>query len=272
MFLTVSFNKVSLLNEQKERTSMTSASALTNWLTPAKWGWSFAVACVAVLLASIAISTSYLSHTAIEPDEVNRVSKCRDALVAQVRAPGSNLDVSQFSQAHALCYTEVNEEDMLVDYSIRKSAYLNQQKQTTVLLWMVVAITLSGVILAGVQLIAGYRLASAGKAAFDAGGTIDIEKGKLSLKSSVTGLVILAISLVFFFVFVKEVYLIREQGVVGHPPVNSMAPSNVAEAKASANSANSPQFVRAGVGAPLTTPAPSSNAPTTQQLSEPLGK
>jgi hypothetical protein len=213
---------------------------LNHWMTPARWRL-FALAFTLIVLGSIAISMSYVSHSAIEPDEVSRVSSCREALLNQTRVANQVLDLSQATAAHRLCYEEVNEEDMLVDYSIRKSAYLNQQKQTTVLLWMVVAITLSGVMLAGVQLIAGYRLASAGKAAFDGGGTIDIEKNKLSLKSSVTGLVILAISLVFFYLFVHEVYLIREQGVVGHPPVTSGA---------GMSGLTPGPFINGGVGAP----------------------
>ena len=37
-----------------------------------------------------------------------------------------------------------------------------------------------------------------------------MEKGKLSLRSSVTGLLMLLISLLFFYVFVNEVYLVKE--------------------------------------------------------------
>jgi len=53
---------------------------------------------------------------------------------------------------------------------------------------MVVTITFSGVFLAGVQLFAGYKLASAGKANFDMGGTVTAEQKKLSVNSSVAGM------------------------------------------------------------------------------------
>ena len=101
---------------------------------------------------------------------------------------------------------------MLTDFGIRKSAYLNQQIQTVILMWMVVAITLSGVALAGVQLVAGYKLAAIGKAAFDQGGNLSIEHSKISIGSSVTGLMILAISLAFFTIFVYKVYFITDPG------------------------------------------------------------
>jgi hypothetical protein len=109
-----------------------------------------------------------------------------------------------------LCYQNLAGVFVLTYFGIRKSAYLNQQVQTTILMWMVVAITLSGVVLAGLQLIAGYKLASTGKAAFEQGGQLTIEHSKISLSSSVTGLMILAISLAFFMVFVSKVYLIQE--------------------------------------------------------------
>lgn len=86
-------------------------------------------------------------------------------------------------------------------------------------MWMVVAITLSGVALAGLQLVAGYKLAAAGKAAFEQGGQLSIEHSKISLGSSVTGLMILAISLVFFIVFVTKVYLIQETHTQSDAPV-----------------------------------------------------
>jgi hypothetical protein len=230
-------------------------------LTPAVWIWSFALASLAVVIGAWTVSKSYISHTALELNEPKRVAECRQGILAELRAAKTPLDLKSLAGVHGLCYAEVNEEDMLDDYGIRSSAYLNQQLQTTILLWMVVAITFSGVILAGVQLVAGYRLASAGKAGFDVGGSVGVEKDKLSVSSSVTGVLILAISLLFFYVFVHDVYLIKE--LVGHPPVNSYAGTpdlttgwgaTTAQAAASAPppAQNPPpiQFVGGGLGPP----------------------
>jgi hypothetical protein len=197
------------------------ATRIRDWLTPARWVWGFALASAAVVLVSVAVSSSYVSHTAIEIDEPKRIAACRDHMLARLATAGTPVDLRVLAGVHGLCYAQVDEEDMLVDYGVRRSAYLNQQKQTTILLYMVVVITFSGVVLAGVQLVAGYRLASAGKAAFEMGGSVGLEKDKFSVNSSVTGVLILAISLLFFYVFVNDVYLIKESA--SHPAVNSIA-------------------------------------------------
>jgi hypothetical protein len=143
---------------------------------------------------------------------------CRDRLQKQISPTA--VDLQLLGGIHGLCYAEVNEEDTLVEFGIRRSAFLNQQLQAPVMLWLVVGITMSGVMLAAVQLLAGYRLALAGKAAFDQGGRLDFEKSKISLNSSVTGLIILVISLAFFYVYVTQVYLIKEVGIA---PIKSEA-------------------------------------------------
>lgn len=74
-------------------------------------------------------------------------------------------------------------------------------------MWMVVAVTLSGVLLAGLQLWASYELASTNKTPLDASnGELTLRRDQLVLKSSITGLFILMISFGFFLVFVFYVY------------------------------------------------------------------
>jgi hypothetical protein len=88
------------------------------------------------------------------------------------------------------------------------------------MLWMVVGITISGVILAGLQLFAGYRLALVGVKGLEPSGDLTIEPKKIAINSTVTGVLILSISLAFFYVFVKYVYLIKELPI---PAPNSEA-------------------------------------------------
>ena len=164
---------------------------------------------------------SYVPHEPITLDEPKRVALCREEILGQLKNTPMQASLDVLAGIHGLCYARVNEEDMLLDYGIRRSAFLNQQDQTAVLMWMVVAITLSGVLLAGVQLVAGYRLAYAGKAPFDQSGKIDVESKKVSVSSSVAGVLILAVSLLFFSVFAHEIYVVKE---VNPPPgVNSVA-------------------------------------------------
>jgi hypothetical protein len=106
-----------------------------------------------------------------------------------------------------------------------------------VLLWMVVIITISGVLLAGLQLMASYKLAISGRQQFGDSSDLLLQHDKITLKSSVTGLFILVISFAFFIIFVFEVYTIKEnksdstatspidvRGGLGTPPASAAAP------------------------------------------------
>lgn len=105
------------------------------------------------------------------------------------------------------CFSHAVRQGQLIDFSVSRTIYAEQSYETQVLLWMVVAITLSGVILAGVQIVAAYKLSSVAKVAPDLGGKLDFDKsGKLSVQSSVTGLLILIVSFAFFIVYVRFVY------------------------------------------------------------------
>ena len=65
--------------------------------------------------------------------------------------------------------------------------YANQLFQNGVVMWMVVTITLSGVVLAGLQLWATYRLAMAGKGVIADGGEATVQHNRLVVRSSVVG-------------------------------------------------------------------------------------
>jgi hypothetical protein len=105
----------------------------------------------------------------------------------------------------------VRGEDLLGDFYIRKLSFAQQQSNTGVLLWMVAAITIAGVLLSGFQLLAAYRLANNGRGEFSQGGELSFDSKSISLKSSVTGVVILTLSLAFFIAYVKWVYPIKIQ-------------------------------------------------------------
>jgi hypothetical protein len=98
--------------------------------------------------------------------------------------------------------------------AIRKLIYVQQYNANGVLMWMVVIITISGVLLAGIQLAASYQLAAANKASLSDVGELSLKRDQIMLKSSVTGLFILLLSFAFFLVFVLYVYRIENSG---HP-------------------------------------------------------
>jgi ABC-type multidrug transport system fused ATPase/permease subunit len=110
------------------------------------------------------------------------------------------------------CYSLERSQQLLNDYLIRRSTFAQQFYAGTVLMWLVVSITLSGVLFAGIQLITSYKLAVKGLGSHDAS-ELSIEQGRIALKTSVNGLVILAISLAFFLLFVRDVYRFYEVDV-----------------------------------------------------------
>jgi len=115
-------------------------------------------------------------------------------------------------EAGRYCHAQLHNQGTLNDFQIRRSKFVQQAFDERILLWMVVGITLTGVVLAAIQLVASYRLAAMGRESMGTDGELAIESGKLSMKSSVTGLVILALSFAFFVVFVYAIYKIDEVG------------------------------------------------------------
>lgn len=108
---------------------------------------------------------------------------------------------------------------------------MEQARAERIVLWMVVIITLSGVLIAGLQVLASYKLAVASKGQFESS-ELSIARDKLSIKSSIAGLFILIISFAFFYVFVFEIYKIHPidpDGRAATPQpsyVGEMGPSN----------------------------------------------
>jgi hypothetical protein len=185
-----------------------------NVLARMKFRPAFAAAAViAVLLFALAGLTIFGNKPAPGPtvvlDMSDKMEHCRTAMRQQL-APVKPV-VDSLYQISDLCYTEVRREALLGDFNIRRMTLVGQQFETLVIMWMVVAITFSGVILAGIQLVAAYRLAADGHAQFgDEQSALRIEQGHISLKSSVTGLLILTVSFAFFIVFVRWVYMIPD--------------------------------------------------------------
>ncbi|UGY17925.1 hypothetical protein HAP48_0011115 [Bradyrhizobium septentrionale] len=140
------------------------------------------------------------------------------ALFGQKNPPTS--ETARDARDH--CYSLIQSQGLLSDFALRKLNFFQQYRTSGVLMWMVVAVTLSGVMLAGFQLWASYRLAVAYQASLgnNNGGELTLERNRLVLKSSITGLFILLISFCFFLVFV--IYVYRIEPMVDHS--NSVSP------------------------------------------------
>ena len=192
----------------------------------------------------------------IRLDESARLSSCREKSLELAKP--ERVDVTILNQLSNLCYNEVRGEDLLGDFNIRRSNIIKQQFEGQVILWMVVSITVSGVVLAGLQLMAAYRLASSSGRDLDGGGVLTLEQNRISLKSSVTGLLILTISFAFFMVYVIWVYTLRDY----HVDVEAgQIETSQAATQTSANAQTTPSILN-GVGQLGSPPIAGASVPT----------
>ncbi|WP_336942824.1 hypothetical protein [Acinetobacter modestus] len=74
---------------------------------------------------------------------------------------------------------------------------------SNIILWMVVALVFSGILFSAYQLIKGASTKDFGE------NTAEFDSQKIKVTSSVVGIVVLTISLTFFYLFIKEVYNIK---------------------------------------------------------------
>ena len=163
---------------------------------------------VVVTVALIPIVNSWQPIPPAQIDVMVRTRECRTETTTALSPDKPTVALYRELAEH--CYMVVRGEALLIDFNIRRLNLINQQVDGRVILWMVVAITISGVILAAFQLLGAFRLASAGRGEFAQSQELTLEQSRISLKSSVTGLMIFVISFAFFMVYVVWVYTSKE--------------------------------------------------------------
>jgi hypothetical protein len=145
----------------------------------------------------------------VEESPTQTIVECTDKVSA---SPG--IDVKSLSiknEVAEYCYRLLNGGYLLSDFKIRRLKFFQQKYDEVVMLWMVVIITLSGVVLAGMQLVISYNLSKRRNEGLSIDATeVTVQRDRVVFRSSITGLAILAISFAFFLVFVLEIYTIRE--------------------------------------------------------------
>gem|GEM_PF-4361476 len=134
-------------------------------------------------------------------------------------------DVGALYQVEQYCYNSEVAGIVVEEEETRKDNFNFQRSENVALLVMVICITLSGVALAGLQLLASFKLASQGRSDFTAVGEVSLRPDAVVVKSSVVGVVILAISFAFFMVFVIDVYTLRDDAA-SKPQAVQMPPSS----------------------------------------------
>lgn len=187
-----------------------------------------------VLIASTYFSRQQPSPPADLNDHDAKMTHCVDRIIEIAKPPQMNVGV--YERIWRLCGNQIFNGLYLSDFAIRKEKFVQQELDERVNLWMVVAITISGVLLAGAQLLMSYRLAERGSGEFAQDSEVAIQSGRISLRSSVTGALILTLSFAFFMVYVHWIYSVHEVPV-GRPG-NLETPTEVTVAESPAADAN----------------------------------
>lgn len=143
------------------------------------------------------------------PAPLVSIDQCTAQSLASIKP--STIDIDLLRALSNYCYERSHGDGLLNDFSIRRVKFVQQTYDERILLWMVVALTMGGVALAALQMLTSYRLSADGRQGTTEGATeFALEKGKIALKSSVTGLFVLVFSFAFFYVFVYEIYKIKD--------------------------------------------------------------
>ena len=162
-----------------------------------------------VVVALWAIYGIWIRNADLRPvtqtTEAAGVNSCMDRYAA-APADDKAAQINLLWSIYYLCDAMISRKLLYEEQVIRNENFVFQRYENTIIMLMVVSITISGVILAGLQLFASYKLASVGKATFADAGEVTIDSHSLAVKSSVVGVIILAISFAFFLVFVLYVY------------------------------------------------------------------
>jgi hypothetical protein len=182
---------------------------MSYYRTPAIFGGILALGVILIFFLYLIFGVAH-----VEADNSNlQGSALSDCIEKYKHLTGAaTLDVPNLYSLNGFCFDTLGSQLKLDQEQIRRNTFLFQSNENVVLLYMVVIITFSGVLLAGIQLIGSYKLAVIGRGELAGGGelTYSSSSGAMSFKSSVIGLTILALSFGFFLVFVKDVYPLKD--------------------------------------------------------------
>ncbi|HTQ13458.1 MAG TPA: hypothetical protein VMH86_06240 [Rhizomicrobium sp.] len=159
------------------------------------------------------------------------------------KVPNPAPDIAYYKSAGTFCANITYWNFLMRDFDARRAKFQQQNSDDRVLLWMVVAITLSGVVLSGIQLLASYKLAVLTRQTITGDATeVVLEAGRISVRSSVTGLLILTVSFAFFLVFVSSVYQFHEDPVT-YPQATPLQGADLGSGGLGAAPSSSPSAV-----------------------------
>ena len=113
------------------------------------------VAATGFMVADRSQSDTYAATPLVVKNYAKSIEDCQSAAVQEIRFV--RFDYTAFQQVWFTCANQVYLVDLMEDFDIRREKLTRQELDERVVLWMVVAITISGVFLAGLQLLGSYR-------------------------------------------------------------------------------------------------------------------
>jgi hypothetical protein len=160
------------------------------------------------------------------PSSDSIFQSCIDRLSAINIAPNSPQQPTRTEQITASCYTQASGQLTLRDYELRRQAYANSQQEGQRINLVAVVIllfaTTSGGILAGLQMLASFRLMTKGYEQMGVNSELVLKYNSIALRSSAVGVTIFAISMLFFGVYILYTFRINEL-----PSEPSVAPRSI---------------------------------------------
>jgi hypothetical protein len=191
----------------EKRGSALKTDLFPSWLgMPSIFGIVIVLAAAGIVTAVVAWNTRGAPDISVQ--KPSSMSECIPNTVKLVTKESvSTPELVKFAREH--CYSLIRSEGLLNNFYVLDMAYIQQYRTNPVLLWLVVGVTISGVILAALQLLAAFQLAMTKNQDMEGGGAMSVKRSEIALKSSVTGLFILLMSFAFFLVFVFYVYRIE---------------------------------------------------------------
>lgn len=143
------------------------------------------------------------------PSGFQRLQACITSPIGRnaMSADAPSYDITDF------CFNMIVRGEMLDDYSFRRMIFAEQSIRTSttafIVLILLAVMTICGIALAAMQLVFAYRLASQGRAGFTDSTEATIAQ-KASIRSSVSGVIIVATGLVFFIVWTRTAFTVNE--------------------------------------------------------------
>lgn len=180
----------------------------------------------ALLLALVALSALLLAvhrYTRVEPltslsrDEISQCDRDTGAALSINRG-----DLVSLDRLSTHCIQIVRNLRIIEDFEVRRQAFLQQYQRGEIILWLVISITVSGIVMAAVQLVAAYNLSIAFGQVVTNDSELTFDAKGMTIRSTVSGLVILAMSFAFFLVYVVDVYPVAITNSVQLPPMEAL--------------------------------------------------